>query len=256
MTTAPADPVASPLAMPGRAMGVITPSANLVVERVTAAVLQSFPDISAHYSRSPVRGSKDPFPAGYDLAGMLGAARLLGDAALDAIVWNGSKGASIGFTHDRDLAAAITRETGIAATTSMLAIDAELRRLGITHVGVVTPYRRDEQERLCAVLEAEGYRVVAEAHSGVADNLAFMRVPPAEIAAMVGEVAAARPQAVLTLCTNFPAAFQVAGLEAATGLPVYDTTLAGVWAGLVAAGIDTRPGASAWGRMFATGEAQ
>ncbi|MCW1840048.1 aspartate/glutamate racemase family protein [Prosthecomicrobium hirschii] len=253
MTAALADPVAPMLAMPVRAMGVITPSANLVVERVTAAVLQSFPDISAHYSRSPVRGSRDPFPASYNLDGMLGAARLLGDASVEAIVWNGSKGASIGFAHDRDLAAAITRETGIAATTSVLAIDADLKWRGITRVGVVTPYRRDEQERLCAVLEAEGYRVVAEAHSGVADNLAYMRVPPAEIAAMVGQVAAARPEAVLTLCTNFPAAFQVAALEAAIGLPVYDTTLAGVWAGLVAAGIDTRPGAPVWGRMFVGG---
>ncbi|TBW40727.1 Asp/Glu/hydantoin racemase [Siculibacillus lacustris] len=237
-----------------RAIGVITPSANLVVERVTAAVLADFPEVSAHYSRTPVRGSKDGHPDAYDLDGMLGAARLLGDAALDAIVWNGSKGASIGFAHDHALIATIERETGIRAATSMTAIESELRRLGLTRVAVVTPYRGDYQERLVATLAGEGLTVVAEAHAGVADNLAYMRVSETEIAALIRRVSAARPQVILTLCTNFPAAWVVADLERETGLPIWDSTLAGVFAGLEAAGIDPHP-ARAWGRLFEGDEA-
>ena len=181
---------------------------------------------------------------------MLGAARLLGDAALDVIVWNGSKGASIGFAHDRDLVQTITQETGQPANTSMLAIETELRRRGIGRVAVVSPYTAPYQDQLVATLEAEGLTVVAEAHAGVADNLAYMRVPPSETAAMIRKVATARPEAILTLCTNFPAAYLVATLEAETDIAIFDSTLAGVYAALVTAGISPRPG-QRWGRLFA-----
>jgi maleate isomerase len=235
-----------------RAIGTITPSANLVVERVTAAVLDSFPNVSAHYSRTLVRGSKDPFPDSYDLEGMLGAARLLGDAALDSIVWNGSKGANIGFAADRNLCTTITSETGIRSTTSMLAIDAELRQRSFRRVAIVTPYTLPYQEKLAAVIEREGFAVIAEAHAGVSDNLAYMDVPDADIASMIRRVAGQRPDAILTLCTNFPAAHLVERLETELDLPIYDSVLTGVYAALRLAGVDTRLGAS-WGRLFRVG---
>src|SRR5581483_2646509 len=75
-----------------KTIGTITPSANIVVERVTQAILQDFPEVSAHYSRTPVHGSSDHYKDAYDLDGMLGAARLLAHARLDVICWNGSKG--------------------------------------------------------------------------------------------------------------------------------------------------------------------
>jgi maleate isomerase len=40
-----------------------------------------------------------------------------------------------------------------------------------------------------------------------------------------------------------------AELERELGIPVYDTVALGIWAGLRAAGVDTRP-ARAWGRLF------
>ena len=67
---------------------------------------------------------------------------------------------------------------------------------------------------------------------------------------MVRSVAAARPQAVLCLCTNFPAAVVAAPLEAELGLPVWDTTALGVWHALLLAGVDTRPAAARWGSLF------
>jgi maleate isomerase len=234
------------------AIGTITPSANLVVERVTAAVLESFRHTSAHYSRTLVRGSKDPFPDSYDHEGMLGAARLLGDAALNSIVWNGSKGANIGFAADRDLCATITKETGVPSTTSMLVIDSELRRHSFRRVAIVTPYTLSYQEKLAAVIEREGFAVVAEAHAGVSDNLAYMHVPDADIVSMVRRVAAERPDAILSLCTNFPAAHLVERLESELDLPIYDSVLTGVYGALRLAGVDTRPGAS-WGRLFREG---
>jgi hypothetical protein len=57
-----------------KAIGTITPSGNVVVERVTTAILQDFPEVSGHFSRIPVFGSSDAYKDDYDWDGMLGAA--------------------------------------------------------------------------------------------------------------------------------------------------------------------------------------
>ena len=67
---------------------------------------------------------------------------------------------------------------------------------------------------------------------------------------MVRQVAASRPDAILALCTNFPAAPVVPALEEAFDIPIFDSTSLGVWAALRLLGIDTSP-ARAWGRLFA-----
>jgi maleate isomerase len=66
----------------------------------------------------------------------------------------------------------------------------------------------------------------------------------------VRDVAQARPQVLLCLCTNFPAAVLAAPLEAELGLPVYDSTALGVWHALALLGADTRAAAPAWGSLF------
>ena len=54
---------------------------------------------------------------------MLGAARLLADAHVDLVCWNGSKGGELGFDRDRELCRRITDELGIPSVTSVLALD-------------------------------------------------------------------------------------------------------------------------------------
>jgi maleate isomerase len=230
-------------------IGTITPSGNTVVERVTLAVLRDFPEVSPHFSRTPVHGERDPFPGGYDLDGMLGAARLLAHARPDVIVWNGSKGGSIDFSVDHDLCQRITAETGIRATTSTLALDEVFKSTGVTRYGLVTPYETPYQERTIASFECAGYRCAAEAHSGLKDNLSFASVPPDAIAAMVRDVARSRPDAIVAWCTNFPAAQVVPALEAELGIPIYDSTLLPIWKALRLCDVDTRPGRR-WGRLF------
>jgi maleate isomerase len=231
-------------------IGTITPSGNTVVERVTLGIVHDLPEVSAHFSRTPVFGSSDPSPDRYAPEGFLAAARLLAHAAPSVLVWNGSKGAGIGFEHDRALGDAIRSETGIAATTSILGMEALLRARGIKRVALVTPYNEQGQHKTIACLGRVGFECVAEAHAGLADNLSYASVPLERIAAMVREVAAAKPQAVLCLCTNFPAAVVVAPLEAELGLPIYDTTALGAWHALRLAGVDTAPAAARWGSLF------
>jgi len=223
-----------------------------VVERVVTAVLRDLPTVSAHFSRIPVAGARDPFPDRYDLASMLTAARLLADAKPGSIQWNGSKGGSIGFAHDRDLVRRIEDATGIAATTSSLALVEALGRLGARRLALVTPYAEGYQRRVMAVLEAEGFACVAESHLGLTDNLSYASVAPERIAAQVrAAVAATRPDAILTWCTNYAGALVVAPLEAELGLPVLDATLLPVWGALRGIGADSTRAAARWGRLFA-----
>lgn len=233
-----------------RFIGTITPSGNTVVERITLGIARELPEVSMHFSRTPVFGSTDPSPDRYASEGLLAAARLLAHAAPDVLVWNGSKGAGIGFEHDRALVQAITAETGIRATTSILGMDSLLRPGGLRRLGIVTPYTEASQHKTLDCLRSEGYEIVAHAFAGLSDNLSYASVAPERIAAMAREVAAAKPQAIVCLCTNFPAAVVAAPLEAELGLPVYDSTALGVWHALRLAGIDTAPAAPLWGSLF------
>jgi maleate isomerase len=236
-----------------RFVGTITPSGNTVVERITLGIARELPEVSMHFSRTPVFGSSDPSPDAYASEGLLAAARLLAHAAPDMLVWNGSKGAGIGFDHDRALVESIRAETGIRATTSILGLEAVLAARGIRRLGIVTPYSAASQKKTLDCLAREGCEVVADACAGLSDNLSYASVPLDRISAMAREVAAAKPQAIVCLCTNFPAAVLAAPLEAELGLPVYDSAALGVWHALRLAGVDTAPAAAQWGSLFAQG---
>ena len=149
-----------------KAIGMITPSANIVVERVTTAILADFPEVSGHFSRTPVFGSSDNYKDDYDWDGMLGAARLLANARLDVICWNGSKGVGLGFDADKTLCERITGETGIPATTSVLALETVLRETHVRTIGLVSPHTDSYQAKMTAAFEKRGFRCVAEAHAG------------------------------------------------------------------------------------------
>ena len=232
-------------------IGTITPSGNTVVERITLGIARELPKVSMHFSRTPVFGSSDPSPDAYAAEGFLAAARLLAHAAPQVLVWNGSKGAGIGFEHDRALTKTIETETGIRTTTSILGLAQLLQAKGFRRLGIVTPYSTASQNKTLDCLAKEGFECVAEAHAGLSDNLSYASVPPEQIAAMARVVAKGRPQAVICLCTNFPAAVMAAPLEDELGVPVYDSTALGVWHALRLCGVDTRPAALLWGSLFA-----
>ena len=231
------------------ALGVITPSGNRVVERVTTAVLADFPAVSAHYARVEVVGSTDAHADDYDWEGMLRAATLLSHAAPASIVWNGSKSGSIGFERDVVLCARITAATGIPATTSTLAIAAALRANGLRRIALVTPYAAAYAVRMPPVFARAGFTIVAEAHAGLSDNLAYASLSDADILAMVRGVAGARPDVVIAYCTNLPAAHLVDAMERELGIPFYDSVSAGVWGALRMAGQPTEAGRR-WGSLF------
>jgi len=236
-------------AAPRHFLGWITPSSNTVVERVTLGILRNFPEVSPHFSRTSVVGAVDPYPLSYDFDDMLMAARLLGHAQLDVVAWNGSKGGSIDFALDQELVARVQAVSRARSTTSTLAIDRVLKEDGATRYALVCPYVDSYRDRVVATWARQGYSCTAARNVGLTDNHSFSLIPADTIVGMLRDVASSKPQAIVSFCTNFPAAPVVAEMEDELGIPIYDTVTMGVWGALKLAGVDTRPG-RAWGRVF------
>jgi maleate isomerase len=66
---------------------------------------------------------------------------------------------------------------------------------------------------------------------------------------MARDVAAAEPDAIAIVCTNMRGAPLAEELEAAHGIPVYDTVSTTVWKSLKIAGVETGR-VTGWGKLF------
>jgi maleate isomerase len=232
-------------------LGMLTPSSNTVLEPVTTALLAAVPEASAHFGRFAVTeiALSQQALAQFAPDEILRAARLLSHARCQVIAWNGTSAGWLGFDRDEALCAAITQETGAKACTSVLAINELFARLGVKRFGLVTPYVDDVQKAILANYRRTGLECVAERHLGLQDNYAFSEVEPTTLQQMVREVAAAKPDAIIILCTNLRGAALAPVLEDELGIPVIDSISAVVWKSLCLAGTDAtrlRP----WGRLF------
>ncbi|WP_137176755.1 aspartate/glutamate racemase family protein [Roseomonas sp. AR75] len=230
------------------AIGTITPSSNRTVERTLAAILPLFPGVDSCVARITYYGPGIGQPKdGYDAEPYRHAAWQLGHAAVGVVCWNGTRGAGLGLDADHALCATMADAAGCVATTASLGTMTLLDRFEARRIGFVTPGDSAYAEEAAA-----GFgRVMAGARTlGLKDNLASAAVPPARIAEMTRELAAAeRPDAILLWSTNLPGWEVMATLEAELGIPVIDSAAAGVWACLDALGIDMAPAAHL-GRMF------
>lgn len=232
-------------------LGMLTPSSNTALEPVTAAMLAGLPEVSAHFGRFRVTeiSLRAAALGQFELAPILEAARLLADARVDVIAWNGTSSGWLGFESDAALCERITQETGIPACTSVLALNEAMTRSGRTCFGLATPYLADVQARIVANYQRSGFDCIAECHLGHHVNFEFAEVTPAQIDQMVRELAAAEPQCITTFCTNLHAAPLVAALEAELGIPIYDSVATAVWKALQVCGVDTRR-VVGWGSLF------
>jgi maleate isomerase len=232
-------------------LGMLTPSSNTILEPVTTAMLAGLPEVTAHFSRFKVTeiALSAPALAQFDDSEILRAAELLAHAKVDVIAWNGTSSGWLGFERDVRLCERITQATGIAACTAMLALNEILQLTGARRVGFVTPYLDDVQERINASYEQAGFIVAADRHLGMQDNFSFSEVTADQMRVMTRDVAASKPDAIAIVCTNMRGAPLASELEAAHGIPVYDTVSTTVWKSLKIAGVDTAR-VQGWGRIF------
>ncbi len=232
-------------------LGMLTPSSNTVLEPVTTEMLRQLPEVSAHFGRfrvTEISLSEDAIGQ-FDNTAILEAARLLADAKVDVIAWNGTSSGWLGFDTDSQLCAAITKATGIPATTSVLALNEIMRMTGVKRFGLVTPYLHNVQARIIANYAKAGFECAAERHLNDPGNFSFAEVTDEQIDAMVREVAAAGPDCISTFCTNLRAAPLVDKLEVALDVPIYDTISVVVWKALRIAGVVPQR-ITGWGRLM------
>ncbi|MCB1812297.1 MAG: aspartate/glutamate racemase family protein, partial [Candidatus Competibacteraceae bacterium] len=227
--------------MPERILlGMLTPSSNTVLEPVTSAMLAGLPDASAHFGRFRVTeiSLRDEALNQFDNAPLLRAAELLADARVNVIAWNGTSAGWLGFDADEALCRAITAATGIAACTSVLALNQALQLYGARRIGLVTPYLHNVQDKIIQNYSQSGFEIVAERHLNDPGNFSFSEVSATALRQMIYEVAASKPDAITTFCTNLRAAPLVEELEQEIGIPILDTISVVVWQSLRLAGAD------------------
>ena len=232
-------------------LGMLTPSSNTTLEPVTAAMIDGLPEVSAHFGRFKVTEialSRQALGQ-FDDDEILRAAQLLSHAKVNCIGWNGTSSGWLGFDADERLCARISETTGIAACTSVLALNEIFALTGVSRFGLVTPYRDDVQAKIIENYARSGFECVAERHLRLQDNFSFSEVPAERIRAMAHDVAKSKPQAITIFCTNLRGAPLVAELERELGIPVYDTIATVVWKSLRLCGVDTRR-VKGWGRLF------
>ena len=223
-------------------IGMLTPSSNTALEPLTSAMLVELPEVSVHFGRFRVTeiSLKPNALAQFDEGPIVEAARLLADAHVDVIVWNGTSSGWLGFEADVGLCQRIEKGVGVRCCTS---------KTGRRRFGLVTPYLHDVQAAIVKNYAHHGFECVAERHLNQSVNFSFSEVTPALISAMAREVAVVRPQCITTFCTNLHAAQLAPALEAELGFPVYDTVSTAVWKALRLCGVDTRR-VTGWGSLF------
>jgi len=215
---------------PRQHIGFVIPSSNTVVEPEAYRLLAGNPGISVHFSRIPVTVVSDSETslAQFEIERIVAAGRLLADAKVDKLAWAGTAASWLGFMRDDSLVNELKRATGIAATTSLLAVNGELRRMNARRIGLVTPYVAELEARIIANYSAIGIAVVGAARLNLTENTRFAQVSEDEIESMARGVADHRPEAIVVMCTNLRFAVRSAVLGAKLGLPVIDSVAATV----------------------------
>ena len=232
-------------------LGMLTPSSNTSLESLTFEMLRGLPEVSAHFGRFSVTeiSLRDAAHGQFDNRKVIEAAKLLADAKVDVIAWNGTSAGWLGMEADVALCREITAATGIPATTSTLALQDIMQRADKRTLGMVAPYLDAVMEKIIPNFGKAGMDVIAERHLNISVNWDFCEVSEEQLTQMVRETAAQKPDAITTYCTNLRAAHLVQQWEAETGIPVYDTVTTAVWHSLVMAGVDTGR-VKGWGGVF------
>ena len=209
--------------------------------------------LTHHFSRIAVThlALNDTSEAQFQPEPMLAAARLLADAPLDAIVWNGTSASWRGLQNDIALCEAITKETGVPASTTTIAFYKAFRENGWSRIALAVPYTEDITRRIAAEYGRQGFPVVGTASQGLRENVQIGATEPEPIRKLLRDAARGKPDCIAVVCTNFNATELVEEMEAELGIPIVDSIAVTFREACRLAGVDAAmPG---WGKLLAKG---
>jgi len=212
------------------AIGVILPSSNRIVERVTRSILENYPGVDACFTRVPYAGHPSD---GYNLEPFRRAASMLAEAHPEIILWNATRGALLGFEPDRQLCAMIESETGIPATTTALATVTQLRAKDVRRIALLAQGTERDGAKLVQTFRAEGIEIVSSASLGIVDNYEAARVSAADIEHAAAQIVRkGEPDALLVWSTNLAGYPLIDRLSLQLGVRVVDSTAIGTFEAL------------------------
>lgn len=233
-------------------IGHITPSSNTVLEPLTGLISRAVDDrVSHHFTRLKVEAIslEQRHTEQFAPQAMLAAADLLNDAAVDAIVWNGTSGAWNGVDADREICALISERTGVPSSTSTLAQLEVMARCGFERCGLAVPYTDDVTARITEVYSGAGVQIVAVANAGVSGNREMALVSEDKLRTLLREADSPDADCILLICTGVAGAQLVADAEQELGKPIFDSVAVTLWKALAMVGIEPR--LQGWGRLLA-----
>ena len=203
-------------------IGMLTPSSNTILEPVTNKILNSIENVTAHFSRFTVTEiSSNPNSLNqFNYSKIIESAKLLADAKVNVIAWNGTSASWLGFASDEILCKEIKKATGINATTTVLTLNEIFKMNSIKNFGLVTPYLEDIQKKIISNYKKINLNCVGEKHLNDKGNFSFSEYSPELIEGLIREVAKTKPEAIVVLCTNFRGAEVVHSLEEELDIPI------------------------------------
>ena len=189
-------------------------------------------DVTVHMARTP----HSPLPVTVEQAEVVGDRDAVAQCAKDLITvepevvaYACTSGSFVdGRAGERALVSSMLGAGAASAVTTSGALVEALSALGVTELGVATPYDAAVTARLHDYLRETGVRVTASAHLGLSGRI--WTVPYAVTAALVRDVAAAGCAAVFVSCTNLPTYDIIAPLEDELGIPVLTANQVTMWA--------------------------
>lgn len=232
-------------------IGMLTPSSNTVLEPITNKILNSIEGVTSHFSRFTVTEiSSNPNSLNqFNYSNIIESAKLLADAKVNVIAWNGTSASWLGFDTDENLCKEIKKATGINATTTVLTLNEIFKMNSVKNFGLVTPYLEDIQKKIISNYKEIGLNCVGEKHLNDKGNFSFSEYSPELIKGLIREVAKNKPEAIVVLCTNFRGAEVVHSLEEELGIPIYDSVSITLWKCLKMCNIKTEV-IKGWGDLF------
>jgi maleate isomerase len=227
-----------------RRIGLLVPSSNTTMEPDFYAMAPE--GVTIHSARMPLdRVTPESLEAMSAYASSAGG--LLAAADVGVLVYGCTSGSLLrGVKWEAGLVSKLEEETGIPTLSTAGAVVGGLDALGVSRLGVATPYT-DEINRLeQRFLEAHGFEVVSIMGLGLVDNRKIATVTPEEVWRLVRMVAGGS-DSVFVSCTNLPVVSLVQRMESELGVPIVTSNQASMWASLKLLGFG---GTSGYGSLL------
>ncbi|KAA6410580.1 MAG: hypothetical protein FRX48_06002 [Lasallia pustulata] len=236
-------------------IGFIVPSSNTALEPITVCMANQLGAlVSLHFSRVEVKilDTDEKSVSQFAQEKFLAGAVLLGDAKLDALLWNGTSGSwsGKGLHAENSLAALLKERTEIAASTSTLAQLEVLELKGVKKMSLTGPYVDGPMRGLVDFYTGLGYEVLATSQMDETLNTVFGNTPLARIKELIRQCDHPDADCVVVACTNWPAALVVEEMEAELGKPIYDSVCVTLWKALGMVNITAA--LQGWGTLLGT----